>query len=472
MKPTTPVLVPLVLPLVLPLALASATLAACDTDPATIEVAISLGHETGAMQVEPVVAKVTVEAKNADGKVIGSGSAKPGGAVDLGDFSAEDFVAFEVRGADAAGNAVLRGRSLGFLAGALDGEVLPLFAQRLGGFARPPGGIPLGHVGGVATIIAERWLISTGGARALAADGSEGDVASADFYDLFAWDGAAADELPRAAASIVGRSTSVLLIDGGGATWFDFDSGESAEADAPGGIDFASVAGGRTIEAPDGVSFVVGATRPAGDATATTTVLRVAEDGTLTAAALATPRLGAAATWVEGVGLVVAGGSAEGAGIEVLGSDDELAHALPFPASTVTGAALVSIGESTALRVGGIDVTADPEAVAPAPTSVVSLTCAVDCALDIFPDDATLPSIRGTVAYSTARGVLAVGADVDGATRPFLVPLDRTAAVEAPLREPRSGAAVTPAPNGTLAVIGGILPDGKGATHVEMFFPE
>ena len=62
--------------------------------------------------------------------------------------------------------------------------------------------------------------------------------------------------------------------------------------------------------------------------------------------------------------------------------------------------------------------------------------------------------------------------DEAGATRPYLVPLDRSAAVELPLKEPRSGAAVTPAPNGTLAVIGGLLPDGTGATHIEVLFPE
>jgi len=423
------------------------------------------------MQAAPAVAQVTVEVKNPDGEVVASGSAKPGGGVDLGDFTTEEFVSFEVRGADAAGNAVLRGRSLGFVAGALDGEVLPLFAQRLGVFSRPPGGIPNGHTFGVATIIAERWLLSTGGSRAVTTSGAEADIASADFYDLFAWDGASSDPLPRAASSIVARSTTVLLIDGAGATWFDFDSGATSEASAPGGISFANIAGGATIEAPDGVTFVVGATRPASSgAAATTTILRVDADGDLTAAALSTPRLGAAATWIEGIGLVVAGGSKGGAGAEVLGADDELARALPFLASAVHGATLVSIGESTALRVGGVDFNEDGEIAAA--TGVLSLTCSVDCVLDAFPDVATLPSLTRTTAYSTARGVLVIGGDATGATRAFLVPLDRTAAIEIPLREPRIGAAVTPAPNGTLAVIGGILPDGKGATRVEMFFPE
>lgn len=467
-RPPCPV--KLLAPLFLLLVTASAV-ASCSDEPDEIEVAISLGYESGAMQAEPAVVNVTVEAVDADGKVLASGSAEPGGSVDLGDYTTEEFVSFEVRGTDASGAPVLRGRSLGFLAGALDGEALPIFAQRLGELSRPPGGIPNGHVGGVATIIAERWLLSTGGSRAVAADGGEAEPAAGDFYDLFAWDGASADTLPRAAASIVSRSTSVLLIDGAGATWFDFDSGDQFDAAAPGGTTFAAVAGGATVEAPDGVTFVVGATRTLA-AGATTTILRVDDEGNLTAANLATARAGAAATWVDGVGLVVTGGSTEGAGIEVLGSDDATAHALPFPASAVTGAGLVSIGESTALRVGGVETLEGADGEAAAPSAVLSLTCAIDCAFDDFPAEAALPPLQGTSAYSTPRGILAIGSDASGATRVHLVPLDRTAAIELLLKEPRSGAAVTPAPNGTLAIIGGQLADGTGATHVEMFFPE
>jgi hypothetical protein len=46
------------------------------------------------------------------------------------------------------------------------------------------------------------------------------------------------------------------------------------------------------------------------------------------------------------------------------------------------------------------------------------------------------------------------------------------AVTEMPLREPRRGATAVPAPNGTLALMGGVHLDGTPALSVEMFFPE
>jgi hypothetical protein len=109
----------------------------------------------------------------------------------------------------------------------------------------------------------------------------------------------------------------------------------------PDGITFGDVSGGLAIESESAAAFVVGATRPSGPSTG---VLVVDANGLFSAANLTTPRAGAAAAWVPGVGLAVAGGSASGAGVEVVGEDLSV-KSLAFPADDVTGAAMVLVGE-------------------------------------------------------------------------------------------------------------------------------
>ncbi len=77
-------------------------------------------------------------------------------------------------------------------------------------------------------------------------------------------------------------------------------------------------------------------------------------------------------------------------------------------------------------------------------------------------------------AYTLGGGrILAVGEAIaaPAQTHSFTLQLG-TSATELPLREPRSGAAVIPAPNGTLALFGGTRLDGKPALSVELFLPQ
>ncbi|MGK3983260.1 hypothetical protein WME99_09485 [Sorangium sp. So ce136] len=449
-------------------------LSSCAEGPRTLTIEVVPGHEAAAFQDDPPVARIEVTATAAEGDVAVSAAAAPGGELDFGEIPAERAYTFEVRGVDAGGATVVRGRSASgiYLAG-LTGEALPLFAQRTGGWARPPGELAASRVGAPGAALAERYLVLTGGAAV-----EEVDPARLDGYDLAAWGGSASSgALPRAARSLVVRGDLLLTLDGEGAAWTDVASGQSAEAPLPAGLgSFAEVAGGRTVEAADGRSFVVGAARAGQPAEApgepSDAVLVVGADRALSVARLRHARAGAAAVWVEGVGLVVAGGSAEGAdaaGLEVLADGATAFQPRPFPPDAVQGAGAAVSGPGEIVLIGGV------QGGAPAPTRRLGPGCAGACAAAEVAGAALPAAVAGVAAFALPGGrVLAVGSEAgeDGLTRTFVVDLAAAQVEELPLREPRRGATVVPAPNGTLALLGGVHADGSPAVTVETFFPE
>ncbi|WP_437693370.1 hypothetical protein [Sorangium sp. So ce176] len=449
----------------------------CASEPRTITVEVVPGHETGAFQEDPPVARVEVTAAAIEGDVTVSASAAPGGALDFGEIPADRAYTFEVRGLDAGGATVARGRSAsGIHLAALSGEVLSLFAQRTGRWSRPPGGLAASRVGAPGAALAERYLILTGGgAAAVSAAAGEVDPARIDAYDIAGWGGSASSgALPRAALSLVVRGDLLLAIDDEGATWTDLVAGQSAEAALPMGLgSFAEVAGGRTIEATDGRSFVVGAARAGEPAEApgqpSDAVLVVGVDLTLSVARLRHARAGAAAVWVEGVGLVVAGGSAEGAGVEVLGDGATAFLPRAFPPDAARGAGAAVTGPGEIALVGGV------QGGAPAPTRRLAPGCAASCAAVEVAGAALPAAVVDVAAFALPGGrVLAVGSEAGdgGLTRSFAVDVAAAQIEELPLREPRRGATAVPAPNGTLALLGGVHPDGAPALAIETFFPE
>ncbi len=445
------------------LALALAVGGGCGADPRTITVEVTPGHEADAFHADPAVARFDVAVTSAQGDVSVTASAAPGGELDFGEIPVDSLLQIEVTGVDAAGAVVVRGRSLsGIYAAGLGSDVIPVFAQRLGAWARPPGELAAARAGAAAASLAERYVVLTGGEAS-----GGGDPAAVDAYDLLAWGGSSAAALPRAARSIVGRGEALLLVDGAGATWVDFAAGDTLDASLPTGLgSFADVAGGRTVEAPDGRSFVVGATRAAVDATAG--VLVVEADGTLKGLELTAARAGAAAAWVEGIGLVVAGGSETAPGVEVLAEGAAAFATRPFPPDPAQGAGAATTGLGEVVLAGGV------VAGAPAPTRRLDPGCSSSCAAAAV-DGAALPALEAVAAFALPGGrVIAAGAEPapSGLNRTFVVDAGAATATELPLREPRAGATVTPAPNGTLMLLGGAHPDGTPALTVEMLFPE
>jgi hypothetical protein len=450
------------------LAISAAILGACSSDPPVLMIDVITGQETDAFTKDPSVTRVDITAVSSDGEVSLKASAAPGGSFDFGEVPDDLLFQFEVTGVDATGATVVRGRSLsGILLSAVSGDAVPVFAQRLRAWARPPGGLPAGHVGGPAVSLAERYVVSMGGSSATGADGAAVDVKLTEFYDLFAYGGAAGPVLPRLPKSSVARTEVMLLIDDAGATWVDFSSGFYFEEALPEGLaSFADVAGGKTIDAPDGRSFVIGATKTG--AQPTKSVLVVNTDGSLDALELLSPRAGAAAAWLESVGLVVAGGNATDPGVEVLAPGATAFASRPFPPDGTEGAGAVVADPERLALVGGVLEGA------PAQARTLDLRCSSACAPILLPAASIPIALASTTAYALGSGeVIAIGDEVSGdaLTRTFLVTLNEPSAIELPLREPRKGASTVPAPNGTLALLGGVHPDGTPALSVETLFP-
>ncbi len=220
------------------------------------------------------------------------------------------------------------------------------------------------------------------------------------------------------------------------------------------------------VAAPDGRVFVVGGTRAD---KATDAVLEIASDQTATVRRLVFPRAGAAAAWLPDVGLVVMGGSPDKAGVEVLPADGTAFAVRDFPPDATIGAAASANTLGTVLLAGGKvgDLGAK--------TRTLDPRCTSDCSVKEL-DLATPAAVLGRASmFALAKGrAVLVGeeADAAGQTRTFVIDYLEAGVTEMPLREPRRGATAVPAPNGTLAVMGGVHPDGSAALSVEMYFPE
>ncbi|MFO0757669.1 MAG: hypothetical protein U0359_14325 [Byssovorax sp.] len=456
-----------------PLLLLAALTSCSSSSDKALHLDITTGQETDTFSMDPPVTRITISAKSPDGSTAIIATTTPGGTFDLGDVVETESVGFEVAGYDAFGHLVARGRSLGAISLVTVGtdSTVPVFVQRIGQWARPNGGLTRAHVNGPAGALGEQYVWQTGG-KAYDMSG-EVDAKDSDFYDFFGLRGATGPTLDRAPKTLVSLGSAAFVFDDEGGTSLDFAGQTKADLIVPKGIDsFAEIAGGIPVFGDDGTTFVVGATRTTGEATKS--VLIVASDGTLTATSLHTARLGAAAAFVASLGLMVAGGSSEGAGVELLPSQTTTFVAADYPADAVTGAAaVIDPRDSMKLKmllVGGSD------GGKPAATRVVDMGCSKACAAVEIPGMAlpvTFDHGAGYVLNDTQ--VIVVGDEVSqdgpGQTRPFVLDLGAMSVTETPLREPRKGASPIPTPLGTLAILGGQHLDGSPAFSVESYFP-
>jgi hypothetical protein len=483
-------------------------LAACNgTTP--LEIDVTPGLEDGARGDGPdaftqslAVDNVTVSVTSLDGTVNLSASTTPGGTFDLGDVPVDEQIHVAVT-ATVANTPVMGGQSLkGVLLSALDGASLPVFAERFNTWSRPPGGFATAHVGGVGAVLGEEYLLLTGGAHA--GKDPNGNPKGVERYDLLSLTGAAGgvafDRVAESLASLTWTDPNtsvpveqVLAIDASGASWIDYAAavGPTPVTPLPAGLgSWADVAGGAAVLVDDTLNsvFIVGATRPTMP-TAMVLLVSIDQDtdtATLSTYKLTTPRAGAAAVWIDDVGLVVAGGSEQGPGVEVLtytssggsgssgiGGTYTFATGFGsrgFPADPVVGAGAAASGTNGMALIGG---TANGM---PAPTRVLGdLGCEAACTVSQAP--AALPvALRNVNAYALGTGtrVLAVGDEVGGMgmTRVFAMDLTSAATSELPLRVPRRGAVPVPTPLGNLALLGGEKADGTAVTSIEMLLPQ
>jgi len=428
------------------LAAAACGAVACTSKP-TGTVTLTTGGETDTFSRAPAPTELLVDFLDVAGNVTSLTKTKlPADSVDLGDRDEQSIGSLRVHGTDEAGHVLVTGTSFPLEFGALAGISVPIFVQRANEMARMPDPLLTARPAPLVQMVVGRYLVVAGG---------EGDAAgtSADIYDiatLSRFD--APPTLPRAPRSMTALGTAVLLVADDGATWLELSDGTTTAVTAPSGGAFAEVAGGASVEANDGSSYVVGATRAKGDPTAR--VLRVAADGSLSFVTLTTARLGASAVWVEGRGLVVSGGSATGAGVEVVAAGGTGGAALPFPPDPVAGGGMSQLDATHVLLAGGADpAAADPAAAAP--PRVIDLACGSGCAG--APWSVTMPLLpTATLQRIDDASALAVGDDAQGASRAFV--LRATGAREVPFKAARRGARATHLLTPAIAIVGGANP--------------
>ena len=394
----------------------------------------------------------------------------PASSIDLGTIDESTTGMIEVTGTGDAGQNLVFGSVIPLQFGAFDGVTVPVFVQRVGDFARLPDA-------GAADIRTMPLLGVLGGRYLVVAGGANPSVATTtQLYDLLTLQAfPSPPTFPVAPESMslpgAGTGTVAYLVTDAGVSAYDLsDSDSGSLALPPGPENAASVAGGATITAPDGTQYIVGGTRTTHDATAA--VLRIDTQGTLAWIALNTPRWGAAATWVEGLGLVVAGGSTTGAGAELVSeclnvlnpNCPDTVSETGYPADPSVGAgaaALYTSPSATVVLAGG----ANPDLSDPG-VRVLDPTCTGSCVPKAW------APISTPIVYAQAFGMpdqasaVVVGSELlGGLTHVFL--LTSAEATELPTKVPHTNARALASPIG---IAGGFFLFG-GAPEIESFAP-
>jgi len=445
--------------------------AACSsTDTGTIQILIT---DPDTFSASPAVTTLTVYALDTTGDPPTKLASAPVSAatIDLGPQSESSIDAIQVTGTDANGIERVSGTSLPVQFAELVGSTLPVFVQRVGDVVPVPGG-PLSdsRQSPVLAVFQGEYLFIGGGSDASIATTSQ-------IYDF--WQFAplvAPPALPRVPLSVAFVGTVAWLFNASGsATYFDFSDNAASDVTplTGGSFTFADVAGGATVIADDGTEFIVGGTRTT---SASSAVLEINPNDTSNASypfgnaswlSLTMPRLGAAATWVKGFGLVVAGGSASASGVEVFAlpstsgaaaSVPALGKALPYPPDVSVGAGATTLTTSTVLLAGGITPSFQD-----AGARTIDLGCTSACTPAVW--EPALPEpITSAVAFTlTPASAFVVGNEpFSGVTHAFL--LTTASATEIPTQVPHKNATATLSPVGSVVIVG-------GASEIESFVP-
>jgi hypothetical protein len=348
--------------------------AACSAqDSATIQ--ITLGDQADALATST---SIEIDAVGTSGTpTVLATASLPASTIDLGSQSeGTGEVVLEVKGLNAQQTVNAFGTSIPLLYSAIVGEPLPLFVQRVGEFAGMPGPFTDARQAPVMAIVQGQYLFVAGGSLPVGVDGgvvacatsADGGVAetsptlTTQLYDFsqFAPLGAP-PSMPGIPASLAFAGTVGWLINGAGGTYYDLGSDSAVVIPTPPGASFSDVAGGATVTDDNGAQYIVGATRTSG--AATQWVLKVDPNdtsntnypyGNPTWFTLFSPRLGASATWVSGLGLVVAGGSATASGVEIIGPSSTTGSPLNYPPDPSVGAGAATLDPTHILVAGGI----------------------------------------------------------------------------------------------------------------------
>jgi hypothetical protein len=437
-----------------PLVAVSALFLACSsTDTGSITIVLPT-NEADTFTRSPAVVTLRIDSVDSSGNATNLAEATlPTTDIDLGDQS-EDTTGFvRVLGLDGAGIVRAKGETLPVDFGALDGTSIDVFMQRTGELSELPSMFSDGRPAPLLDFVGSRFVVETGGSDSTLSSGSQ-------LYDLVTYAPLAGPPaMPLVPLSMAVNGTMALLVDASAnAIWFDFSDGTTTTVGpATGEATFADVAGGLTFYDDSGTAYIVGATRTTGAPTASVLVI----DGTTAELSLDTltdARLGAAAAYVIGRGLVVAGGGGVStAGVEVVAAGTTMGEPLGYPPDTTTGAGASALDGSHVLLAGGVTTTG-----ADATTRVIDLSCMNGCTLTPW---GALPEALVTAQTFAidAATAFVVGNDATGATHAVTVSLG--GATEVPLRNARTNARAVYLPTGSIGIVGG------GSGTIESFTP-
>ena len=460
-----------------------AVVACSSNDNGTLQ--IVTGEETDVLTRSPAPDTLTVYAIDSSDNwtQIGTGPVATTD-IDLGTQDESNAATIAVLGTvKSSGADVVAGFSLALQYGALSGGTLPVFAQRTNEWARLPSPPTDARQSPTLAIIGGEFLFIGGGSGST----TTGEATQLyDFAPLSPVSGPPTLPLVPGSMPVIGSVALILGADGN-AAYDDFSDGNTATVPLPSKqFTWADVAGGQVLYDYDGSSgtldavFVVGATRTQGAPTqavleidATDTSNASYPSGNLKWLSLTTPRLGAAAAWVTGEGLVVVGGNAGGAtgkpaGVELFasgGSSANFTALTQFPSDPSIGAGATQWYDTQHVLVaGGITPTGQDAGV-----RVFNLVCMAGAA-DCIKPWATLPvPLTAASTFVLANGgtapALVVGNELEsGLTHAYL--LNETSATEVPTKVPHHNASTIQSPLG----FGAVLLFG-GADEIEQFMP-
>jgi hypothetical protein len=218
---------------------------------------------------------------------------------------------------------------------------------------------------------------------------------------------------------------------------------------------WGNVAGGRVLPGENETALLVGPTRLED---ATDCLVEFEDAAQTTVYRLNTPRAGASVLSEPDWGVVVAGGSAQGAGVEVLRPRRDKFVSLDYPSDPVVGAALAVQDEHRLLRMGGLTSTGEP-----APTVRIDLECDKNCELEARPE-LVVAARRAQGYYDADTGVtIVVGEDADGLTVAYRFDGQSLSTIDFPKAYQRKHATALELPNQQLLLLGGLDPDTSDA---------
>ena len=416
----------------------------------------------GDLHRSPALTKLQITAvQSADASTLLATAALPATTINLGQLDTNAApVSINVSGLDATGTRRVFGASLPVQYGALADVTIPIFVQRTGEFARLPGPLSDSRGAPALAVLQGQFLLIGGGSDASLSKTTQ-------LFDFGAFETLGSPPSIRVPKSIALVGTVAWIIDETGGTYFDFSDGAYGDIPVPPMGRFADVAGGpRSSTRPGRSTSSAGRGRAArrprrsSRSRAGNQAYPLGRPSWLT---LAEPRLGAAAAWVEPIGLIVAGGNGmtTGAtGIEVVRPGLTTGAALPFPADPSTGAGAAALDAHDVLLAGGATPSLEDPGV-----RAIDLDCTPSASSTCIKTWATLPFALGSAqAFAwTAGDALLVGNQFKtGATYAFR--LTKKGATEVPTKVPHSNARAVWSPVGSVVLFG-------GANVIESFTP-